>query len=110
MAHSRAPQAMNAELTFDCYYDESDHIEGCYRLPGEDWKVFYLTRWWNGKPWVGPREIQTGVVWRSGITGVQGKIPKQEPLTPFVAAQIIGDALGVKWWCFVLGPDSLQLK
>jgi hypothetical protein len=101
---------MKAELTFDCYYDDFDHIEGCYRLPGEDWKVFYLARVWKGKLWDGPREIQTGVVWRSGITGVQGRIPKWEPLTPFVAAQIIGDALGVTWWAFVPGPNSLLLK
>lgn len=100
---------MTAELSFDCWYGDSDHIEGCYRLPGEDWKVFYLTRRLNGKT-CAVRDIRTGVVWRSGITGVQGHVPIGEPLTPFVSAQIMGDALGVKMWSYVIGPDSLQLK
>ena len=110
MADAYASQIMNAELSFDCEYDDFDFIEGCYRLPDEDWQVFLFTRCpdWNTRGLV--REVRTDVVWRSGITGVQGHLPKHEPLTPFVVAQLMGDALGVTWWTYVFGPDSLMLK
>jgi hypothetical protein len=97
---------MNAEISFDCYYPEDcDHIEGCYRLPGEEWRVFYFTRWWQGKP-----EVRPDAVWRSGITGVQVNHPKDAVLNNSVVMQVLSSALGVTHWTEVRGPDSLQLK
>jgi hypothetical protein len=97
---------MNAEISFDCYYPEDcDHIEGCYRLPGEQWRVFYFTRWWQGKP-----EVRPDAVWRSGVRGVQVNHPKDAVLNNSVVMQVLSSALGVTHWTEVRGPDSLQLK
>ncbi len=97
---------MKAEITFDCFYpDDSDNIEGCYRLPGATWQVYYFTRWWSGEP-----KIVLGAVWRSGITGVNVQHPKDQLLNKTVVMQVLAAALGVTEWAEVRGPDSLTLK
>jgi hypothetical protein len=97
---------MTAELSFDCIYgDDQDHMEGCFRLPGRDWQVFYFTRRWDDKA-----EIIPNAVWRSGITGVNVQHPKDQPLNQAAVIAVLSRALGVETWSIVLGPDSLTLK
>jgi hypothetical protein len=99
---------MNAKISFDCLYGEADgdNFEGCYRLPGGEWQVFYVTRWWqHGEP-----EIRKNATWPSGITGVNVNHPKDAPLNMSIIKQVLADALGVTEWQEVIGPDSLQLK
>ena len=68
---------MKAELTFDCLYgDDQDNMEGCYRLPGQDWQVYFFTRWWDD----GGPEVRLNTVWRSGVTGVNVRRAKDKPL------------------------------
>jgi hypothetical protein len=100
------PISMKGEICFDCYYpDDSDNIEGCYRLEGGEWQVFYVTRWYEGPP-----KVFTDAAWRSGITGVQVHHPKDQQLNILISKQVVADALGVTEWREVRGPDSLKLK
>jgi hypothetical protein len=97
---------MTAELSFDCVYgDDQNHVEGCFRLPGRDWQVFYFTRRWEGQP-----EIIPAAVWKSGVTGVNVQHPKDQPLNQAVVIAVLSDVLGVTSWSVVSGPDSLTLK
>jgi hypothetical protein len=99
---------MNAEISFDCIFpDDEDHanIEGCYRLPGQDWKVFYFGR----RDWREP-EIIVDAVFQSGVRGVNVWHPEGQHLSKLVAMQVLGHTLGVTEWAVVVGPDSLQLK
>lgn len=101
-----APILITAELTFDCIYgDDQDNMEGCFRLPGQDWKVFYFTRWWNDCAGINPN-----AVWRGGITGVNVQHPKDQPLNQETVAAVLSTVLGVEAWMVVAGPNSLSLK
>ena len=103
---------MNGEITFDTQVDElgQDHIEGCYRIGGEDWKVFYFTHWFNGDLWSGDPVIKKDAVWQSGITGVNAVLPKEQRLNKTTVLDTLSELLGVQGWSEVRGPDSLQLK
>lgn len=103
---------MKADISFDLILGDEDrhnHFEGCYRLPHEDWKVFYFTRWSQGREWQGQLDICKDVVWPSGITGVDAKYPGY-PLTKIVVKRLLAKSLAVTEWTEIAGPDSLQLK
>ena len=102
----RPPTPLKAEITFDCLYPEDcDHIEGCYRLLGKEWQVYYFTRWWQGEP-----EVLLDAIFQSGTKGVNVKHPKDEPLNKSVVMAVLAKALNVTEWSEVSGPDSLTLK
>jgi hypothetical protein len=107
----RATIHVNAEISFDCYYpEEFSYIEGCYRLPGDEWKVYFFTNKYPGRGWNGQLEIIANQVWRSGIAGVEARLPVDAKLGPLIVLEMLGNVLGVKFWCVGPGPDSLQLK
>ncbi len=98
---------MKAEISFDTIIDSNgeENIEGCYRIEGKDWSVFYFTQWWDDQP-----HIVKDAVWRSGITGVDVRFPKDNILNKSSVMKYLSQILGVTEWSEVKGPDSLQLK
>jgi hypothetical protein len=98
---------MKGEISFDTNIDDNgqENIEGCYRICGENWQVFYFTKWWDGAP-----RIIKDAVYNSGITGVDVWFPKNQILNKFAVIKLLSDILGVTEWSEVRGPDSLQLK
>jgi hypothetical protein len=103
---------MNAEISFDTSVSEDGqrHIEGCYRMAGRDWQIFYFTSWWQGRPWQGAPRIIQNQVWQSGITGVEVRCQDDLIVNKTFVKNVLSDALGVTEWLEVVGPDSLQLK
>jgi hypothetical protein len=102
---------MCAEISFDTIIpvEGTSNIEGCFRLAGEDWQVFYFCHDLNGQVCVGPARVRRGT-WRSGITGVQGHFPRGQVLDKILVCEILSEILGVHQWIEVQGPDSLELK
>jgi hypothetical protein len=101
---------MQGEITFDIFIDEDtphDVFEGCYRVPPNDWKVFYFTKWWQDDS--GP-EIIKDAVFSSGVLGINVKYAKDQILNKLAVKRVLSEALGVQNWVEVKGPDSLRLK
>jgi hypothetical protein len=100
------------EITFDTVLPEegAQHVEGCYRLDGEDWKVYYLTNWHNGSLWAGAPLIRNKAVFQSGISGVCGVVPDGTVLNKKTVMGILALAVDIDEWCEVSGPNSLILK
>jgi len=86
------------------------HIEGCFRLDGEDWKVFYFTHWHNGNIWVDGPRIRDPAVFQSGITGVDGEFPVDQVLDKKSVMEILSEVVGIEELDEVSGPNSLILK
>ena len=103
---------MNGEITFDLVVplEGLDHIEGCYRLSHEDWKVFYFTHWTNGSLWSGDPVIRPDAMWQSGIRGVDAVYPASIRLNKESTMAFLSEILGGVDWTEVVGPDSLALK
>jgi len=103
---------MSGEISFDTIFSEEGvhHIEGCYRVNGESWKVFYFTHRFNGQWWQDLPVIRKDVVWPSGISGVDVVYPMDKILNKETVSRVLSDVLGVSKWVEVRGPDSLQLK
>jgi hypothetical protein len=82
-------------------------IEGCYRIDGGNWQVYYIAKegWAKRAP-----HIRSYAVFSSGITGVNGVIPDNWILNKTTVMGMLAVALGVEEWTEVLGPDSLILK
>jgi hypothetical protein len=97
---------MKAEISFETIVSDtgSRHIEGCYRLEGSDWRVFYATQVYHGGPRVFP------ATWQSGIIGVQIHHPMDQVLNKQSVKDALATALTVSKWLEVRGPDSLQMK
>ena len=96
------------EISFDIIIPDDKDIsvlEGCYRLPGGDWKVFIVTRRWHGQP-----DVDIQHVFSSGVVGVKVDHPRHEILTKLVVRSVLSDLLGITEWREVVGPDSLTLK
>ena len=85
-------------------------MEGCYRIDGEDWRVYYLTNWHNGSLWAGAPLIRSTVVFQSRIFGVCGVVPDGTVLNKKTVMRILALAVGIDEWCEVSGPNSLNLK
>lgn len=98
--------AMKAEISFDLVDlgEDCNNIEGCYRLPGGQWQIFYFTRSWQGEE--GPKHAS----WRSGATGLNVNYPKDKKLNKLAVMKVLSDVLGITEWSEVRGPDSLQMK
>ena len=99
---------MRGEISFDIVIPEDadiDDLEGCYRLDGGHWTVFYFTRRWDGQP-----GIVKNAIFNSGVRGVNANYPKDKILNKILVKEILSGALGVGEWREVIGPDSLTLK
>lgn len=103
---------VTAEIAFDTQVSKEGqrHVEGCYRLAGEDWRVFYFTSWYNGQRWKGPQEVIADQVWQSGICGVEVRCQDDLIINKGFVKKTLGNVLAVTDWLEVRGPDSLQLK
>jgi hypothetical protein len=103
---------MLGEISFDTVVSESGqpHVEGCYRIGANDWKVFYFTQRHKGRWWSEDPIVRTDVVWPSGVSGVDAVFPVNVVLNKKFIKSILSDILGCVDWVEVLGPDSLQLK
>jgi hypothetical protein len=101
---------MKADITFDTVVADvgQPHIEGCYRLEGRDWQVFYFTSRWQGRNWKGAPEIIKNAVWRSGVTGIEVHCQDDEIINKAFVRRILSEVLGVAEWTERFdGPDSL---
>jgi hypothetical protein len=103
---------MKGNISFDTNVAEAGEavIEGCYKIDGGSWQVFYFTNWWREAPWQGDPLITYPGIWKSGITGVQVIYPKEKILNKRTAMEVLSKILGISDWFEVRGPDSLQLK
>ena len=96
---------MKAEISYDLVMEDSmDFVEGSYRLPGQEWRVFIFLRKAVPSP-----EIQPNT-WSSGITGISVRFPTGANLNQTVVERLLGEYLGVEDWSAVPGPDSMQLR
>ena len=100
------------QLTFDTVVAEEgqDHVEGCYRIGGEDWKVFYFSRLQDGHLWTDDAVIRKAVTFQSGIVGIDGVIPPTTVLNKEECVSQISNATNVHKWIETIGPNSLILK
>ena len=100
------------EITFDIIVPEegTTHVEGCYRLNGGNWLVYYLTNTSTYRPSSGAFHINKEAVFSSGIAGVSGHLPADQLLNKRTIGEILAEAVGVDGWIEVTGPDSLTLK
>ena len=78
--------------------------EGCYRLPGEPWKVFTVTKYDVPEP------EMTDSVWASGVEGPSIRFPAQRRLDRMTIEECLTERLGVLEWLEVRGPDSIVLR
>jgi hypothetical protein len=97
---------MEAEITFDTIVPDAGthNIEGCYRLDGCDWQIFYAAHQYEGTARVFP------ATWRSGMTGIQIHHPRDEVLNKAAVKKALTSILDVSEWVEVRGPGSLQMK
>src|SRR5262249_23583268 len=88
------------EITFDIVAPEEgvSTVEGCYRIDGGNWQVYYLTNWHNGSPWTGGPAINSKAVFQSGISGVSGVVPGNWLLNKRTIRKILAEAVGVDGW------------
>jgi hypothetical protein len=94
-----------AEISYDVVMgDNMSFVEGCYRLPGGDWQVLIVSRCDVSEP-----ELFTQR-WETGVTGVLLRFPKLARLDRTVVEQVLFEALGIREWTEVRGPDSMQLR
>jgi hypothetical protein len=107
-----ANESVVGELTFDTIVPEDglSHVEGCYRLNGGNWLVFYLTNDHRSGPTIHAPIIHEKAVFSSGISGISGFFPPGWLLNKRTVGEILAEAVGVDGWIEVFGPDSLLLK
>jgi hypothetical protein len=100
------------EISFDTSVEDAgqNHVEGCFRLEDEAWRVFHLTHrhagvWWNEQP-----IVKADAIFQSGISGVNAVYPQSVILNRANSMSLMSKILGGVTWTEVRGPDSLQLK
>jgi hypothetical protein len=100
------------EITFDIIVPEEGvaHAEGCYRVDGGNWHVYYFTNCHHGGPWTAEPTIRADAVFQSGISGVSGMVPTNWILNRKTIKRLLAETAGVNGWIEVSGPDSLILK
>jgi hypothetical protein len=116
--HVGAQERMLGEITFDTVVPEEGfaNVEGCYRVNGGNWYVYYLTNWRHAALWrhatlrTGLPMIERNAIFQSGISGVSGAVPESWILNKKTIKEILAEAVGVDGWIEVCGPDSLLLK
>ena len=97
---------MRGEISYDLVMEaDMAFVEGCYRLPGQDWRVFVFSRF---RP-VGEPVWRTST-WESGVTGVVVDYPRDGLLDRQAVAAVMARATGVTGWVEVRGPVSMRLR
>jgi hypothetical protein len=97
------------EITFDVVVREEGAriVEGCYRIDGEDWKVFLLAKESDA---FGSPCIKSDAVFESGISGIYGVVAADLVLNKQAVLRILTELVGVDTWTEVKGPNSLVLR
>jgi vacuolar-type H+-ATPase subunit F/Vma7 len=94
-----------AEISYDLIMDDNmSFVEGCYRLPNQDWQVVIVSKW-NAQT-IGYKFTE----WDSGVTGIVIKIPKHIRLDAERTEKILSKILRIEVWQRVRGPDSIILR
>ena len=95
----------SSEISYDLVMeDEMPFVEGTYRLPDAEWKVFVFTRSEVADP------IVTATTWHSGVTGLHIVFPTNRRLNQATVEQLLSTYLNVNSWRVVHGPDSIVLR
>jgi hypothetical protein len=98
---------MRGEVTFDLVMDDDmSFVEGCYRVNGNDWEVFIVTK----SPDCVELNIKMGLVWDSGVKGINLIFPEATKLNKTVVLDALSKALDIAEWSEVQGPDSMNLR
>jgi len=96
-------------ISFDCLHDDDEDVnclEGCYRLPPGEWKVF----WFNNDEPMGRARCIVDAGFQSGVIGLVVEYNDRRRLSKAVAKRAMSEILKVSEWEEVRGPDSLQMK
>src|SRR5262245_13520548 len=93
------------EISYDLVMEaDMSFVEGTYRLPGREWRVFIFSR----------RDVQSPLVdrvtWVSGVSGIHVAYPSDMSLNRLAVERLLAEAVGVCDWQRVRGPDSMQLR
>jgi hypothetical protein len=98
--------ALTAQISFDLIMDDDmSFIEGSYQLPGYPWQVFIFHK----EDDIHKPTSQFGG-WRSGVTGLHIKVPRDTRLNAGMAIELLTEILDWTTWITVPGPDSLVLR
>jgi hypothetical protein len=101
------------EISFDLVFDEDgrcDWMEGCYRLPGEFWKVAIFTGSDVAEVRVEPSRWQRASAWEGSIDGIVVHFPRGARLSREDLVEALSLGLGDHNWTHVSGPDSMMLR
>ena len=86
------------------------HVEGCFRLSGEEWRVFHFTHWHQGALWMWKPIERPSAVFQSGVSGVDAVYPMSVILNKKTSMDLLSSILGGVFWDEVRGPDSIEIK
>jgi hypothetical protein len=111
-AQAGAEEKMLGEITFDIVVPTEgvNNVEGCYRINGGNWQVYYLTNWRHRASPTSAAIIESNALFQSGISGVSGVVPGDWTLNKRRIKEILAEAVGVDGWIEVTGPNSQILK
>ena len=96
------------EYSFDTVVAEGDDyrtLEGCYRTPGNFWRVMVFCKW----PGVKSALVRPSS-WESGIEGLDVAGPEGARLDRSYVRQTLARAFATDAWDEIPGPDSLTLR
>jgi hypothetical protein len=99
------------EVSFDLVMeDDMSFVEGTFRLPGEFWRVFVFGKW-DGAALQCKRQIWPNKnPWRESIDGLAFSAPKNANLNRAYVLAALSEALNIRDWTEVRGPDSISLR
>ena len=96
---------MEADICYDLLMeDDMDFIEGTFRLPGSDWKVFIVMKRQVSRPDIAETE------WANGASGLIITVPVSLQLNKQILEYEMGKHLGVARWHETRGSDSMSLR
>lgn len=98
---------MIGDISYDLVMnDDMQFVEGTFRVDGGDWQVFIFSK----KKGVNVEPHWQHSRWESGITGLVFGVPSHLRLSKQLVEQSLSQAVGLKSWTEVCGPDSIQLR
>lgn len=99
------------EICFDTVLGEDNVVvEGCYRLPGEFWKVVIFQKDDVSDLEVQPCTGQRATRWEDETTGVVLRFPRTAKLGRDEFLHAMSEVYGSSDWMQVDGPDSMMLR
>jgi hypothetical protein len=96
---------MEGEISYDVVMeDDMSFVEGTYRIDSGEWSVFIFSKRAAGKTTWKPG------VRSSGVGGIVFEVALITALNMLSVERLMSEALGVKEWRRVKGPDSMDLR